>query len=250
MAFKEAFFLYQKFRAVGHPAPLAVRTALMGGLGASNLKSNSIQPSGAEDKNILFKKILELKNSMNRQRTNFELPKNHKLTITPYWLLGFIEGEGSFSVAKTVGFRLEFNIGQTLSEILVIKAIQNFLLELPGNFKLWNSICNTVQFSQESKSKNERSKPMVRVNIYLTSYILNVLIPFLDNLEWLSKKKLDYEDWKLLLYLKQKGWHFSDEGKDIIIGITNRMNRNRLSTNIESLNYLVSKDLDIKIKLY
>ena len=35
------------------------------------------------------------------------MPDNHKINITPYWLLGFIEGEGSFSVAKTGTNRLE-----------------------------------------------------------------------------------------------------------------------------------------------
>lgn len=36
---------------------------------------------------------------MNTSRTNFVLPDSHKILITPYWLLGFIEGEGSFSVS-------------------------------------------------------------------------------------------------------------------------------------------------------
>jgi hypothetical protein len=34
-------------------------------------------------------------------------------------------------VAKTGSFRLDFSIGQTIREILVLKAIQKFLLELP-----------------------------------------------------------------------------------------------------------------------
>ena len=36
---------------------------------------------------------------MNTLRTNFILPNSHKILITPYWLLGFIEGDGSFSVS-------------------------------------------------------------------------------------------------------------------------------------------------------
>ena len=34
---------------------------------------------------------------MNRNRTNFDMPTNHKVRITPYWLLGLIKGDGSFS---------------------------------------------------------------------------------------------------------------------------------------------------------
>jgi hypothetical protein len=33
---------------------------------------------------------------MNFGITNFEMPKDHVINITPCWLLGFIEGEGSF----------------------------------------------------------------------------------------------------------------------------------------------------------
>jgi hypothetical protein len=39
-------------------------------------------------------KIRALKSSMNTLRTNFILPNYHKILITPYCLLGFIEGDG------------------------------------------------------------------------------------------------------------------------------------------------------------
>jgi hypothetical protein len=41
---------------------------------------------------------LELKNNMNTKRINFNMPENHVL-ITKSWLVGFIEGDGSFSIA-------------------------------------------------------------------------------------------------------------------------------------------------------
>lgn len=173
--------------------------------------------------------ILNFKSSMNKNRTNFNLPDNHKINITPYWLLGFIEGEGYFSVGKSL--KLEFGIGQTLSELEVIKSIIKFLMQLPGDYKLLNSKSNPVQFYQESKPKNPQSNPMVRVSVFLSFYINNVLIPFLDSLIWLSKKELDYLDWKSIINLKNKGLHFTEEGKKVITNIANRMNRNRLTTN-------------------
>ena len=45
---------------------------------------------------------------------------------------------------------------------------------------------------------------MARVFSNYSGYINNVLIPFLDKLEWLSKKNLDYKDWKLVLTLKKR----------------------------------------------
>ena len=34
-------------------------------------------------------KLEHLRSGMNRKRTDFNLPKDHKYSITPYWLLGF-----------------------------------------------------------------------------------------------------------------------------------------------------------------
>jgi hypothetical protein len=43
-----------------------------------------------------FDKIIQLKNTMNSKRENFVMPSFQSIRITPYWLLGLIEGEGSF----------------------------------------------------------------------------------------------------------------------------------------------------------
>jgi hypothetical protein len=53
---------------------------------------------------------------MNTLRTNLILPNSHKILITPYWLLGFIVGDGSFSVSTSKSFPLRFNIVQSIIE--------------------------------------------------------------------------------------------------------------------------------------
>lgn len=40
-----------------------------------------------------------------------------------------------------------------------------------------------------------------------SSFIKFVLITLLNNLEWVTKKKLDFDDWKLIFSLIEKGWH-------------------------------------------
>jgi hypothetical protein len=50
--------------------------------------------------NTLFKSILELKNKMNTNRIDFNRPENSKIVITPSWLLGFVEGNGTFFVRR------------------------------------------------------------------------------------------------------------------------------------------------------
>lgn len=52
--------------------------------------------------------LLDLKNSMNSKRTNFDMPKDHFVINGP-WLLGFFEGDGSFFFSNdrnTIGFAL------------------------------------------------------------------------------------------------------------------------------------------------
>lgn len=84
-------------------------------------------------KDFIFEKMREFKNTMNTQRTNFELPESHKIVITPYWLLGFIEGDGSFNVTNTTlkKFKINFSITQVITELKVLEAIRNFILDLP-----------------------------------------------------------------------------------------------------------------------
>lgn len=48
---------------------------------------------------LYTKKILDLKNNMNNKRSVFTLP-NNQIKITNYWLLGFIEAEGSFYLRR------------------------------------------------------------------------------------------------------------------------------------------------------
>lgn len=61
-------------------------------------------------------------------------------------------------------------------------------------------------------------------------FIRNVLIPFFDSLVFRSKKGLDYNDWKIVLTLKEEGKHFTELGEKVIEGLIGRMNNNRLST--------------------
>lgn len=185
----------------------------------------------SKEKDIDLNKILALKSSMNKKRVSFELPSNHFIKITPYWLLGFVKAEGFFSVATTGYQRLEFGIGQTLSELPVLEAIKQFLLNLPGSFDITRADNNPVGLNINKKPKNENYKPMAKIQIYKTDYIVNVLVPFFNSLNWISKKKLDYRDWKLILNIKSQGKHFTAEGKNVIYLISKRMNKNRLSTN-------------------
>lgn len=112
---------------------------------------------------------------MNKNRTNYDLPSNHKIYITPNWLLGFVEGEGYFSISN---LKLIFGIGQTASELAVLEAIKYFLLELPGKYKISRKDTNVISVTVNKKAKNLNSNPMAKLEIVKTDYITNVIVPF------------------------------------------------------------------------
>lgn len=189
----------------------------------------SLEDVTNKDLNKLTKEILNLKDQMNRNRVDFKQPDNHSINITPYWLLGFVEGEGYFSVVLK-DLRLIFGIGQTASELEVMKAIQKFLLGLPGDYTLSRVDSNIVSLTVLEKTRNVNQNPMVNIAINKMDYLTNVLLPFFDKLTWFSKKKLDFEDWKLILKIKNQGKHFTEEGLELITLLANGLNRARLTT--------------------
>ena len=177
----------------------------------------------------LREKLIELKDQMNKNRIDFNQPKGHSIYITPYWFLGFVEGDGYFSVnPKTC--TLKFGIGQSSQEIGVLEAIQKFLLGLPGKYTIKRSNSNLVKLEAYNQAKGRDHRPMAYITVNQTDFLTNVLIPFFDNLIWLSKKKKDYQDWRLILFILKQGKHFTDEGKKVISLIAKRMNNYRLST--------------------
>jgi hypothetical protein len=179
----------------------------------------------------LCKEIIALKEKMNKNRVEFKQPIDHVICITPYWLLGFVEGEGYFSTNKT-DYSLRFGIGQTSQEIGVLEAIQKFFLALPAKHYVERKSTNLVSLAIRNQAKGKDHKAMAQLIVSQRYFIINVIIPFFDSLTWLSKKVKDYIDWKLILDLINQGWHFTEEGKKVICLITQGMNNYRLSTSI------------------
>ena len=66
-----------------------------------------------------------IKSNMNTTRADFNFPSSHTIRITPYWLLGFIEGDGSFFVNAKM--RIIFSIAATATQAPLMNAIKLFL---------------------------------------------------------------------------------------------------------------------------
>ena len=173
-----------------------------------------------------LKEIFLIKKGMNSLRSDFKYPKDKEIRITPYWLLGFIEGEGCFSINKGNNFRLDFSISQSSTNLELMQKIKIYLENLPGtegNYVGALGISKVI-------SNNINHQSTTRIETARIPYITDVLIPFLESLVWQSKKRFDFEDWKNILMLKEQGHHLSEQGVKLINLILSQMNNNRLTT--------------------
>lgn len=161
-----------------------------------------------------MKKSLDIIGSnMNLGRTDFSnAPSLENIQITPHWLLGLTEGDGSFYVTGQEAPQFSINLNN--KEEYLLRAIQ-------GYFK---GIGKVVVQGHDKKIRG-----------YLVTKIddfKNTIIPFYDNLlsNFRTKKVLDYNDWKMVIKIIQTGRHLVSEGKELIKLIAAGMNNNRLST--------------------
>ena len=103
-------------------------------------------------------------------------------------------------------------------------------------------------YDKKVKGNNKPVPP--QGGIYQIDFICNILIPYFDNIEFRTKKNLDYLDFKIIAFLILEGKYLTAKGKELIIKLGDTMNNNRLSTNsnILVLDEITKSELDLLIK--
>lgn len=88
----------------------------------------------SKTKSEVIEEIDNIQSIMNSQRVDHDInaiDPSHQISITPNWLLEFVEAEGSFLVAKRQ-YTLIFSITQSVKEELLMKNIKIFLNNIPS----------------------------------------------------------------------------------------------------------------------
>lgn len=165
----------------------------------------------------------KIKSKMNRSRSDFQLPEGHRPVVTAYWLLGFVEGDGSFHLDRSSN-RLIFDLTLSGVDLTLLEGIKDYLYNLPGVDKQNMNKASIMIYLSKGPSV------AAHLSIKNTDFIKYVIIPFFSSMTWHSKKFLDFQDWVLIFKLKEKGHHYTDEGLRLIELITSQTNNNRLST--------------------
>ena len=196
-------------------------------------------------KSMVKTKILELKNKMNTSRFNFDRPESSKIIITKYWLLGFIEGDGSFFIRRD-NLTPTFSIENTGVQLPVLLKIKEFLESSLGFdkyslYKIKNSSIISIT-TVKSRSVNGRSSVFLTINNI--NVIYNYIIPFFSDVEFLTKKGKDFHDFKIISKAVYEGAHRKEEIRSLILKLSNTMNNFRLSTYNGVVQYLNQEELN------
>lgn len=203
-------------------------------------KAFGIYTSSKQKTPDIIAKVEQIREGMNSLRVDFTARPSCSVRITPYWLLGFVEGEGSFFTRKN--FTLTFNLAQSSKDLVLMEAIRDFFNNLAS------SVNNGAGLDGAASLSHKKSSNMIYLVIHRLDYIAQVLIPFFDALVWQSKKELDYKDWKTILKLRNLGLHYTDEGVKVLNNILSSMNNNRLTTSRSSTPVRDRAVLDSDIK--
>jgi LAGLIDADG endonuclease/Cytochrome b/b6/petB len=185
------------------------------------LKFNSKKNNRSID-NITFKKILDIKNNMNNLRTNFD---NYIITdnmISKYWLLGFVEGDGTFHFSNTSAI---FGISQKDKKILEV--ISNFI----ENINL-SPIYDNLIIPNKPNCIIKNNKGSYQLVITDIDVLFQYIYPFFKELGFYSRKGIDFKFWSLGLFLIVCGYYCLPKGKEFLIKLSNNMNSKRYFSNI------------------
>lgn len=177
-----------------------------------------------------LEKILLIKSGMNSQRKHFDSNSLPKRALTPYRLLGFVEGDGTFCLPNMVP---TFAIKQHSKNIQFLYEIAKFLNNLPYNPEIGPKLdkLNTKPTPGVHDPNIDTGMSSLSVTNILQLY--NYILPFFKSLTFKSRKAIDFQYWEVAVKLKALGYTTKPEGKKCIIEINKYINK-RYSTNSEA----------------
>ena len=158
--------------------------------------------------------------------------------------MGLIEGEGSFQLWRN-DLVAVFGLVLTEKQLPVLEKIKEFLANNLGfdsysMFKLKNSSVVSIT-PQKARNNSKASVLFLIKNVHILN---NYLVPYLDEMQFITKKSKDFEDFKLICRLLYTGAYKNNDIKSLILKLSLTMNNYRLSTCSERVELLSSSEID------
>lgn len=129
---------------------------------------------------------MQIKEGINSNRTNYDGYSISYLMISKYWLLGFVEGDGSFHFLNNN--RAIFSITQ--KDRKVLDQISLFIQNINRN-PIYKDIylCNKPNCIISGKNNNTAYV----LTISDTDVLFQYIFPFFNDLTFLSRKGVDFK---------------------------------------------------------
>lgn len=134
------------------------------------------------------------------------------MKINPYWLSGFVDGEGTFYVGINKNDTMKINF-QVLPEFRIVQHERDIKL-LHALKKFFGA--GVVRINHDTRYEL-RIRSLEHINKYV--------IPHFDKYPLLTQKKFDFFKFKEIVKLMNENKHLTVEGIKEILAITARMNR-------------------------
>ena len=151
------------------------------------------------------------------------------MIINPYWVSGFVDGEGTFYVGinknttMTIGYQVlpEFRIVQHKKDMKLLHELK----------KYFN--CGVVRINHDDRFE---------LRIRSIEHINDNVIPHFDKYQLITQKKFDFIKFKKIINLINQNKHITKNGLIEIIDISSRMNRKEKTKALEIKNVILGQD--------
>lgn len=176
------------------------------------------QINGRSLNNDIFLQIVNIKNNINKSRTNYDGYAFSNDMINKNWLVGFIEGDGTFYFSNS---SVVFGITQKDKKIL--EAIAYFLQHNVPLSPPYKNLCVPNKPNCIIKNNTNAFQLVITDKDVLFQYIY----PFFRYLSFYSRKGIDFSIWSLVLYIFIYGYHNLPSGREILLKLSNKINSKR-----------------------
>ena len=170
----------------------------------------------------IFNKIIDIKKNMNDLRTNYDGYTISSDMVSKNWLVGFVEGDGTFYFSNSTAV-----FGITQKDKQVLEAISCFLKKV----KLLPPYKDLVIPKKPNCiiKKNQKAYQLVITDL---DVLFQYICPFFRNLSFYSRKSIDFNIWSLGLFLMIYGYYTIPKGKELLLNLSNNMNSKRYFSNV------------------
>ena len=191
-----------------------------------------------------FNKIKYIKANINLKRINHSDYNQNEFNITSYWLLGFVEAEGTFGIKNLTPY---FQVAQNGKSRNLMEAIKMYLSRLQFNdLSTGGAGCpiRTPGTSIKPSLVTNKSTGVISLMVTNIDSLYDIILPFFDSLNFESRKHIDYKLWSAALNMHKRGHFYLPEGRVLLIKLASNLNKNRYSTAKIVINVLTDKEIN------